>query len=696
MTDPRYTEDCIVWYELTSPSTYSGVWWPCKVLSLGEHSLKIESFFDTCVYNVKESGFAKRVKPFLCDEKDDFVAKGKKKFRKKEGILREFCTAIAQAQDFYREKMDDPSFTLDCDFDPSPNSSLSVSTPQVPHFFGNTTIYTTGGCTTDTSPALSSGQSSSNTKRPRLDILLEPCKESNTRKKPRRSVNTPPGGNNKCLREIVTRLNYDEEESTSLKINGEMAGAQRSHTLENTSLETPEVDILLRDLSPKTEACSTVNLTSSCDPRESASSGEEVNATRLSTRSFVDAANESRGVCTEGSSLNTENSSIDTRPPISSVGSPVDKTSTHSSSSLLFSERSELNPGCNAALLKEMREDSLNSNEGESGSDSDESEMPAVDFSVKEDIRFHDLKENDIVWAKYSTFPFWPAIVTKVKVIRKPKKAKTSLLSRKAKSNIRVKFFGYNDLDQSMLITNHKNVAKFATKRATEFKEMGCKCTDKEQFEQAVEDARELIRLRVSGTVKGTPDQQYKEIQKSRPVTYKSESFGSSPMVLASKTRSSVGEVESATPTDVAVSLGLDSDSEECCISSSEGEEDNEEFQYNLVKVMDIVKKIELDLIAIAKGEVESKRHNLFLRGSEKEKDKLKREGTFGPLIKWKQGKRADFVEYIRKMVLKPQHQPLQCKPNHSYILTVLVPEALTKVMMIAEGLSYEEAHQRL
>ena len=40
------------------------------------------------------------------------------------------------------------------------------------------------------------------------------------------------------------------------------------------------------------------------------------------------------------------------------------------------------------------------------------------------------------------------------------------------------------------------------------------------EFEQAVEDARELIRLRADGTIKGTPDQQYKAIIMRRPVTY--------------------------------------------------------------------------------------------------------------------------------------------------------------------------------
>ena len=61
--------------------------------------------------------------------------------------------------------------------------------------------------------------------------------------------------------------------------------------------------------------------------------------------------------------------------------------------------------------------------------------------------------------------------------------------------------------------------------------EAGSKCYYKKEFEQAVEDARELIRLRAGGSIKGTPDQQYKAITKWRPVTYKpvrARVFGSS------------------------------------------------------------------------------------------------------------------------------------------------------------------------
>ena len=45
------------------------------------------------------------------------------------------------------------------------------------------------------------------------------------------------------------------------------------------------------------------------------------------------------------------------------------------------------------------------------------------------------------------------------------------------------------------------------------------------------------------------------------------------------------------------------------------------------------------ELIAIAKGEVESKRHRVFVSGTGRERENLKREGAFGPLMKWKQGK---------------------------------------------------------
>ena len=43
--------------------------------------------------------------------------------------------------------------------------------------------------------------------------------------------------------------------------------------------------------------------------------------------------------------------------------------------------------------------------------------------------------------------------------------------------------------------------------------------------------------------------------------------------------------------------------------------------------------------MAIAKGEVYSKRHKVFVSGTGRERESLKREGAFGPLMKWKQGK---------------------------------------------------------
>ncbi len=92
-------------------------------------------------------------------------------------------------------------------------------------------------------------------------------------------------------------------------------------------------------------------------------------------------------------------------------------------------------------------------------------------------------------------------------------------------------------------------------------------------------------------------------------------------------------------------------------------------FEYNRAKVMEIVNEIEVryvykiilyytvstsvsivynllcvmqcELVAIARGRAESHRHSVFVSGSEKERNGLKREGHYGPIMKWKSGKVA-------------------------------------------------------
>ncbi len=48
---------------------------------------------------------------------------------------------------------------------------------------------------------------------------------------------------------------------------------------------------------------------------------------------------------------------------------------------------------------------------------------------------------------------------------------------------------------------------------------------------------------------------------------------------------------------------------------------------------------MQCELVAIAQGRAESRRHSVFVSGSEKERNGLKREGHYGPLMKWKSGK---------------------------------------------------------
>ncbi|XP_064390155.1 uncharacterized protein LOC135338070 isoform X2 [Halichondria panicea] len=724
-----HCEGSVVWYQLASPRVYKGIWWPCKVVSAkdGDDAITLKSFFDHCIYEIDIDSLRhgqKLVQPFCCSEKllKEFVSLGKQRFKKRTSTLKEFLGAVTQALDDYNSNNDDSTFTLDLDcsdLSSSLNSTPSnLATP--PHLVLSSSVFTTGATT-----SLRKTRSSTN-KRPRPNycnehvedplkpVNLETRRSAIKRQKQSKSEYNSDG--------VGARLRFNDAEETEndsdgvgarlLRYDHSETSEENSNSDNNDSFYQPD-NLTSQDISlsskPSIISISSDSQNGSPDnqnrspdtdrsltpsPREHVIISPQKITKKLSVEIARLSATPVRvQTVTVGDTTSCVSTGyIETTPPTPPTS---DKTNNHPQASSSHETNTDevpslsvdsfMQPGYDT-MLEQIRDfssdDEDDDNDPVSSDPDSDDDLPIVDFSVQENVRIHEIRPNAVIWTKYKHYPFWPVLVVSVK---KSKKI--------AQSSLQVKFLGYEVKEPKVKIKNHKNIALYATKRATQFKEEGGRGKNSKRFFQAVEDAETLIRLRADKEIRGNPEEQLQQIITYRPRRQESRSV--SPVVEASHTPFMADEVNTDAPLNIDSAMP-DSSDEEFDIPSSEGEEDNQEFEYNHTKVMEIVNKIECELVAIAQGRAESRRHSVFVSGSEKERNGLKKEGHYGPLMKWKSGKRFDFSQHLLKMVGKPEHQPVQCKLSQDYLLGVLLPETMTRMIMRMEGVSYQEAEQQL
>ena len=243
--------------------------------------------------------------------------------------LKSFHAAIEEAQDFYRETEDDPTFSINLEPSVSVNNSSSFTTPgKTPSHLGNSSVFTTGGWTTDTSPAMAAGTRSSRKKRQRdipNDPLLEPHhSDRNARKKQKRSSVTTPKGS-KLTSSVVGRLSYDDgSEPLKCVRNGRKSGGQRNSTQGSLSPDresspeiTPTKTATRRRKSGSTGSTRTASSKGTdLNADEDTCIDEQTNDPRLSAKALTSVVDETRGA-----------EAADTRPPIELADSMGRETS---------------------------------------------------------------------------------------------------------------------------------------------------------------------------------------------------------------------------------------------------------------------------------------------------------------------------------------------------------------------------------
>lgn len=707
-----FPEGTVVWYHT---KTFS--WWPGKV-SHEAGSIHVETFEKCPVqYKVTADDLLK-LRKFPSDEALEMVIEGRKKLKKKKGWLREYLNAIQDAVETLQKVNPDFSLDFNPDDDVSYLSDLSLS--GTPQFHKEAALASNSSTpTANSTPKLhKENRSRSGTPfslqttrlTPPTDILIPSAGRKRGRKEPGKDGSPQlqeNGGGSKRAKSASSSGPIRKQ-----AVAGSLKGASKKLEYYDDSIlqVDPLIETAPPPLPPSTPPKELPPRTTSSTPHTLTTHHTQDDHTppqqrplEHSTAQHVDPHTPSRTqqephTSTTTTSAISSSTVQDCSPSFShQASSPqdttvVDTTTPHSttaaaaavsSTTIMAAVKKPTPPPREPAMVDTSAHyltsfSVLDSSDSEhsvalSGSEGEEEEeeddLPRINLDADSSVRVHQLQPNDVIWAKFDKFPYWPALVTTVVT---PKK-------RKSKSRASVLFFGYND-SKTISIKSQK-IARFQSKTNEEYIEAGRGEGEGTVFMAAVEEAKRLINSRASREIIGTPKEQFKRMMSLRP---QSKQVAASPMALQAirkKLDLQAFERKQVEP--------VPQEEDTCSGISSDEEEMEEDPVYGYDKVFAAIEEMKPELVAIVQGRSPSNQHQMFVSGQHTE---LKRAEKYGPLSKWPAEKLTSLVERLQEISVEASEGRFKMNYSHE----VLLPEAVKSLICMFEGLTSAEATEKM
>jgi hypothetical protein len=127
--------------------------------------------------------------------------------------------------------------------------------------------------------------------------------------------------------------------------------------------------------------------------------------------------------------------------------------------------------------------------------------------------------------------------------------------------------------------------------------------------------------------------------------------------------------------------------------SETESKEEEEDPLYSLDKVLSYITELKPILRGIMSDSVSSDYHQLFTRGTAREKYQLGNCNKFGPCRKWKTDKQVALIRHIEKIA---KEAVSESGSQFTYARDVLLPEAMIRTISHFEGISEQKAREKL